>query len=412
MSTPESVVIVGGGLAGAKGAEALRDKGFTGPITVFGDETDLPYERPPLSKGFLAGTTPFADALVHPADWYGAHDVDLRLGTRVASVDPAAHQVTLADGAAIGYGKLLLATGAVPRRLTVAGADADGVLYLRRRADSEAIRATFGADHRLVIVGAGWIGLEVAAAARDAGMAVTIVETAELPLLAVLGRELAQVFADVHTEHEVDLRLGASLEEITVADGHVSSVRLADGQVLAADAVVVGIGVLPDISLAEQAGLASDNGVLVDASLRTSDQDIYAVGDIANQDHPELGTRVRVEHWATALNQPAVAAAAMLGEDAAYTELPYFFSDQYDLGMEYLGHAPHGSYAQVVVRGELAAREFVAFWLDDADRIKAAMNVNVWDVLDEIKPLITARTAVDPARLADPQVPYSEVTAR
>jgi 3-phenylpropionate/trans-cinnamate dioxygenase ferredoxin reductase subunit len=253
-----------------------------------------------------------------------------------------------------------------------------------------------------VIIGAGWIGLEVAAAARTAGTDVTVVEMAELPLLAVLGPELAQVFADLHREHGVDLRLGATLEQITVGGGRATGARLGDGTTVAADAVVVGVGVSPDVALAEAAGLAIDNGVLVDAALRTSDPDIYAVGDIANHDHPTLGSRVRVEHWAAALNQPVTAARAMLGQDTSYTELPYFFSDQYDLGMEYIGHATPGSYTQVVVRGDTKTREFVAFWLDGADRILAAMNVNVWDVIDEIKPLIVARTPVDPAKLADP----------
>jgi NADPH-dependent 2,4-dienoyl-CoA reductase/sulfur reductase-like enzyme len=323
-------------------------------------------------------------------------------------VDPAAHEVTLADGTTLPYDKLLLATGAIPRRLDLPGADADGVLYLRRREDSDAIRATFGAGKRLVIIGAGWIGLEVAAAARGAGTDVTVVEVAELPLLAVLGPEIAKVFADLHTEHGVDLRLGATLEEIAVEDGRVTGVRLGDGSTIAADAVVVGVGVRPEVELASTAGLAVDNGVLVDSSLRTSDPDIYAVGDIANHDHPTVGARVRVEHWATALNQPATAAAAMLGKADEYTALPYFFSDQYDLGMEYVGYAPKGSYERVVVRGDLGAREFVAFWLDADNRIKAAMNVNVWDVVDEIKPLIESGRTVDPARLADPSVPYSQ----
>jgi 3-phenylpropionate/trans-cinnamate dioxygenase ferredoxin reductase component len=295
----------------------------------------------------------------------------------------------------------------VPRRLPIPGADADGVLYLRTREDCDAIRAGFGDDKRLVIIGSGWIGLEVAAAARGAGTAFTVIEVAELRLLGVLGPELATVFADLHASNGVDLRLGTQVAAIAADNGRANGVQLVGGQTVAADAVVVGVGVAPDVSLAESAGLAVDNGVLVDASLRTSDPDIYAVGDIANHDHPILGQRVRVEHWATALKQQATAAAAMLGADVRYTELPYFFSDQYDLGIEYVGHAPKGSYRRVVVRGELAKAEFVAFWLDDQNRIKAAMNVNVWDVIDQIKPLILSGQAVDPDRLADPSVAYS-----
>lgn len=409
MSTPETVVIVGGGLAGAKTAEALRSQGFGGSITLLAGESHLPYERPPLSKGYLAGKDAFDKAVVHPAQWYTEQNVDLRLATRATSVDAAGHEVHLADGSSLRYDKLVLATGSVPRRIPLPGADATGVLYLRTRDDSDTLRATFGDGRRLVIIGGGWIGLEVAAAARGAGTDVTVLEAADLPLLGVLGPELAQVFADLHRANGVDLRVGASVAEIVTTNGHASGVRLSDGEVLPADAVVVGVGVAPDVELAQSAGLDIDNGVLVDASLRTSDPDIYAVGDIANQDHPLLGQRVRVEHWANALKQPKTAAAALLGQDAQYADLPYFFSDQYDLGMEYLGYAPRGAYTRVVVRGDLPGREFVAFWLDADDRIKAVMNVNVWDVIDAVKPIITQGRPVDADQLADPQVPYSSL---
>jgi NADPH-dependent 2,4-dienoyl-CoA reductase/sulfur reductase-like enzyme len=401
---PSPVVIVGAGLAGAKAAEALRERGYSGPITLLGNEDELPYERPPLSKGYLAGDTPFDEAVVHPEDWYREHDVVLRRGVTVTAIDRDAHEVELEGGERVGYGALLLATGAEPRRLPIPGADT--ALTLRSRADSDAIRKTFGAGRRLVVIGGGWIGLEVAAAARQAGTDVTVLEAAELPLLAVLGAEMAEVFADLHREHGVDLRLGASITEI-----RPDAVVLADGTTLPADAVVLGVGVRPRTELAEAAGLAVDNGVLVDASLRTSDPAIFAVGDIANHDHPVLEGRVRVEHWANALNQPASAAAAIVGGNEPYSALPYFFTDQYDLGMEYIGHAPSGSYSRVVVRGDRAAREFVAFWLDDANTIRAAMNVNVWDVVDEIKPLIAQRRTVDPDRLADPTTPIAEAVA-
>ncbi|MDT4907043.1 MAG: 3-phenylpropionate/trans-cinnamate dioxygenase ferredoxin reductase component [Pseudonocardiales bacterium] len=411
--TTINVVIIGGGLGGAKAAEALRAQGFAGSITLISNEADAPYERPPLSKGYLAGRSLFEDAVVHPPQWYAEHDVDLRLSTTATAFDKDEHTVTLSDGTTLPYDKLLLSTGAGPRKLSVPGATADTVLYLRRHDDADAIRATFGAGKRLVIIGAGWIGLEVAAAARDADTEVAIVEMAELPLLGVLGPEIARVFADLHTSHSVQLHLGATLEEITLDDtGRANGVRLADGTLISADAMVVGVGVSPDIALAEAGGLAIDNGVLVDASLRTSDPDIYAVGDIANQAHPSIGVRVRVEHWATALKQPDVAVAAMLGsedEDRIYSELPYFFSDQYDLGMEYIGHTVRNVEHRVIVRGDLASREFVAFWLDGTNRIKAVMNVNVWDVIDAVKPLILAGTAVEPARLSDPQVAYREL---
>jgi 3-phenylpropionate/trans-cinnamate dioxygenase ferredoxin reductase subunit len=410
---PQSIVIIGGGLGGAKATEALREQGFTGAITLISDEADLPYERPPLSKGYLAGRSPFEDAVVHPRQWYLEHGVDLRLSTSAISIDKQQHTVTLNDGTTLAYDKLLLATGARPRVLDVPGAAAENVLYLRRHGDADAIRGTFGPGRHLVIIGAGWIGLEVAAAAREADTEVSIVEVAELPLLGVLGPEIAQVFADLHTSHGVRLHLGAGLKQLTLDEpGRANGARLADGTLIPADAVVVGVGVAPNVRLAETAGLATENGVLVDAALRTSDSDIFAVGDIANQAHPSLDTRVRVEHWATALKQPAVAVAAMLDSDGAesvYSELPYFFSDQYDLGMEYIGYTARQVKHHVVVRGDLARREFVAFWLDESDRVAAAMNVNVWDVVDVVKPLIVDRTIVDPARLSDPNIAFSEL---
>jgi len=404
MAHPNSIVIVGGGLAGAKGAEGLREQGFQGGLTVIGAEDQLPYERPPLSKSYLQGKSTLADAQVHNNQWYDDNSVDLRLATTVTAVRPGANEIELAGGETIGYGALLLATGSTPRRLPVPGADAAGILTLRRVEDSDAIRQTFGADRRLAIIGGGWIGLEVAAAAREAGTEVTVIEATAAPLLAVLGPDLAAVFATLHTDHGVTLYTEARVAEILTTDGRASGVRLADGTVIPADAVVVGIGAAPNTELAEQAGLAVDNGVLVSAALRSSDPDIYAVGDIANAEHPFVGTRIRVEHWANALNQPAVAAGAMLGNDVSYDALPYFYTDQYDLGMEYVGHAPPGSYSQVVVRGDLPAREFVAFWLDAESRVLAGMNVNVWDVTDPIKALIRSRNAMTASLLADPTV--------
>jgi NADPH-dependent 2,4-dienoyl-CoA reductase/sulfur reductase-like enzyme len=403
----QRVVVVGGGLAGAKTAQALRDRGYEGALTLVSGERDLPYERPPLSKEYLKGDKPFDAAVVVPEQWYADNDVDLRRGVRASAVDTGGRTVRLDDGSELGYDRLVLATGSVPRRLPLEGADASNVLTLRTHADSDAIKATFGAGKRLVIIGAGWIGLELAAAARQAGTEVSVVEVAALPLLAVLGETMGQVFADLHREHGVDLRLSAQVDSIVTADGRATAVRLGDGTELPADAVVVGVGASPDVELAAQAGLAVDNGVLVDASLRTSDPNVLAVGDIANHDHPVLGRRVRVEHWSAALNQPTVAAQVICGEDTKYEALPYFFSDQYDLGMEYLGLADPSS--RVIVRGDLGAREFVAFWLDDANRITAAMNVNVWDVPDAVRPFIRDRIEVDLDCLVDLSVDLSDV---
>jgi 3-phenylpropionate/trans-cinnamate dioxygenase ferredoxin reductase component len=403
--TPNRIAVVGGGLAGAKAVEALREMGFDGELTLVADEADLPYERPPLSKDFLQGKQEFDAAIVHPAGWYDEHKIDLRLGVAAMSLDRAAHELGLADGTTLNYDKLLLATGARPRQLRVPGGDA--LRYLRTRRDSEGLRAAFGPGKRVVIIGAGWIGLESAAAARAAGSTVTVVDSAELPLLAVLGPEMGGVYAALHRDNGVDLRLGASLQEVLVDDdGVATGVRLADGTI-DADVVIAGVGVAPEDSLARLADLRVDNGVLVDASLRTSDPDIYAVGDVANHDHPLLG-RLRVEHWANALNQPASAAAAMLGDKSArYEQLPYFYSDQYDVGMEYLGFAP--SYDRVVVRGDTDAREFVAFWLDEERHVRAVMNVNVWDVVDAVRPVILERREVDPDRISDPDVAWGDL---
>ncbi|MFI6156329.1 NAD(P)/FAD-dependent oxidoreductase [Kitasatospora sp. NPDC051170] len=403
------IVIVGASLGGAKAAEALRAAGYEGGIVLIGEEHERPYERPPLSKGYLLGTEPREKIYVHPPQWYAEQNVTLRLGTAVSAIDPAARTVTLTDDGRIEYAKLLLTTGSVPRRLPVPGADQDGVLYLRRVEDSDRIKEALKSASRLAVIGAGWIGLEVAAAARTAGVEVTVLEAAELPLLRVLGREVSQVFADLHRDHGVDLRFGVQVAELTGDGRTVSGVRLADGTVVDADAVVVGIGISPATALAEAAGLEVDNGIRTDEHLRTSDPDVYAAGDVANAYHPLFATHIRVEHWANALNQPQTAARALLGQpDAVYDRVPYFFSDQYDLGLEYVGYVAPGGYDQVVFRGDPATREFIAFWLSGG-RVLAGMNVNVWDVVDPIRQLITSQRAVDPARLADPSVPLTDL---
>ncbi|MGI5256484.1 NAD(P)/FAD-dependent oxidoreductase [Streptomyces angustmyceticus] len=408
MAQNTAFIIAGAGLAGAKAAEALRTEGFDGPVLLLGEERERPYERPPLSKGYLLGTSEKEKVYVHPPQWYAANDVDLRTGNAVTALDPAAHEVTLADGSRLGYAKLLLATGSTPRTLPVPGADLDGVHTLRRLADSDRLKDVFRSAARIVVIGGGWIGLETAAAARAAGVEVTVLESAPLPLLGVLGPEVAQIFAGLHTEHGVALRCDTQVTEITGTDGAVDGVRLADGTRIAADAVIVGVGITPNSELAAAAGLKVDNGVVVDERLCSSHPDIHAAGDVANAYHPLLGRHLRVEHWANALHQPATAARAMLGREAVHDRLPYFFTDQYDLGMEYTGHVEPGGYDRVVFRGDTAAREFVAFWLSGG-RVLAGMNVNVWDVTEPIRALVASGRAVDPERLADPGVPLAEL---
>jgi 3-phenylpropionate/trans-cinnamate dioxygenase ferredoxin reductase subunit len=408
MPSGPTFVIVGASLGGARAAEALRDESFEGQIVLIGAEAHYPYERPPLSKGYLQGREERRSMFVHDDGWYAEHAIDLRLGTEVTAIDRNLRQVGLASGETVGYDKLLLTTGAVPRRLPVPGADAHGVMTLRTVDDSDRLRETLASASRIAVVGAGWIGLEVAAAARIAGVAVTVIEAAELPLLGVLGPEAAQVFLDLHREHDVDFRPRAQVAEILVSADAATGIRLADGTEISADAVVVGIGVAPATGLAEAAGLDVDGGVRTDAALRTSDPVIYAAGDAARAYHPLLGTHLRVEHWANARHQPVAAARSMLGQDVPYDRLPYFFSDQYDLGMEYSGYVPPGGYDQVVFRGDVGKREFIAFWLSGG-RVLAGMNVNVWDVNDQIQELVRAGRPADPARLADPGVPLAEV---
>jgi 3-phenylpropionate/trans-cinnamate dioxygenase ferredoxin reductase component len=404
MPTHSTYVIAGAGLAGAKAAQTLREQGYDGPLTLIGDEHDRPYERPPLSKDYLQGKADRETIYVHPPTWYPKHDVQLRLGQLVTSVDRAAHTVMLADGSRLGYAKLLLTTGSSPRQLTIRGADLDGVHYLRRIGDSDRIKEAFDLASRVAVIGAGWIGLETAAAARAAGVQVTVLETAQLPLLRVLGPEMAQVFADLHRTKAVDLRCGVRVEEITGTAGRADGVRLGDGSHVPADEVIVGVGIVPNSQLALAAGLDVDNGVRVDAQLRSSDPDIYAAGDVANAYHPLLGKHIRVEHWANALYQPQTAAKAMLGQHVVYDRMPYFYTDQYDLGMEYHGYAEADGYDQLVVRGDLDRREFIAFWLYHG-RVLAGMNVNVWDVADPIQALVRSGKPVDHVKLADPQVP-------
>jgi 3-phenylpropionate/trans-cinnamate dioxygenase ferredoxin reductase component len=404
MSNEQGMVIVGASLAGARAAEALREEGYGGPVVLVGAEDEIPYERPPLSKDYLMGKHGREKIYVRPGEWYREHDVDLRLGTTVTAIDAAAHTVGLEGGDRIGYDKLLLATGSSPRRLPVPGADLDGVLYLRTVADSDRIRAAIEAASRVAVIGAGWIGLETTAAARTAGAEVTVLEAAELPLLRVLGREVAEVFARLHAGHGVDLRFSVQVAEITGTNGKADGVRLADGTRVDADVVLVGIGITPNTELATAAGLTVENGIVTDARLRTSDPDIFAAGDVANALHPLLGKHIRVEHWANARHQPVAAAKAMLGQDVAYDRVPYFYTDQYDLGMEYAGYVEPGGYAEVVFRGDVAGREFVAFWLGDDGRVLAGMNVNIWDVNESIAALVRQGAKVSAVALADPSV--------
>jgi 3-phenylpropionate/trans-cinnamate dioxygenase ferredoxin reductase subunit len=404
-------VIIGASLAGAKAAETLRAEGFDGRIVLVGEEIERPYERPPLSKGYLLGKDSRDKAFVHDESWYAEHDVELMLGRRATNLDAGARTVTLDGVAQLAYDKLLLATGSRVRTLSVPGAELSDVRYLRTFDEADVLLERLRAGGQVLVVGAGWIGLEVAAAAREHGCSVTVVETDSLPLRRVIGDEVATVFRDLHVAHGVEFRFGAGVREFGTLGGRLTHAVLDDDTEVPADLVLAGIGIRPATELAEAAGLAVDNGVVTDAALRTANPDVYACGDVASFEHPLIGERIRVEHWSNALNGGPAAARSMLGQPVSYDRVPYFFTDQYDLGMEYAGWAPQGSYDSVVFRGDVAAREFLAFWIKGG-RVLAGMNVNIWDVQDDIQALVKAGfagQAVDPSRLADDSVPLTDL---
>jgi 3-phenylpropionate/trans-cinnamate dioxygenase ferredoxin reductase component len=405
MSNDQTHVIVGASLAGAKAAETLRDEGFDGRVVLVGSEEERPYERPPLSKDYLRGEVGREKVYVHDDGFYAEHDIELRLGRTAVNLDTANTKLELDDGEQLSYDRVLLTTGAEPRQLSVPGAELDGVFYLRSVRDSDALRERLDLGGAVVVVGAGWIGAEVAASARQRGLDVTVVAPASVPLERVLGQEIGAVYRHIHTEHGVRMLMGTGVEAFE-GDGVVERVRTSDGHVIDCDFVVVGVGVQPRTALAAQASMAVDNGVLVDEHLQASVPGVFAAGDVANAQHPFYGEPVRVEHWANALNQGPAAARNMLGQSVAYDRLPYFFSDQYDVGMEYTGFAR--AWDRVVFRGDPATREFVSFWLVE-DRVVAGMNVNVWDVTDSIKRLISERVVVDDRTLSDHDVPLEEI---
>ena len=407
MSDTSSFVIVGAGLAGAKAAETLRAEGFEGRVLLLGEEAERPYERPPLSKAYLRGEADRESLYVHQEGFYAAHDIELRTSTSVRSIAPAGRRLELASGERIGYDRLLLATGSAPRRLRLPGADLAGVQYLRSRLDADSLAAAAAHAERVVVVGTGWIGSEAAASLRRLGRKVTMVGPDTAPLARVLGPEVAEVYRDLHAEHGVRLALGTRVAGFR-GHGRVEAVVTDHGETIDGDLVLVGAGAIPRTELAEAAGLPVGNGLLVNEQLEAvGAAGIYAAGDVAAARHPRYQIYLRVEHWANALNQGPAAARNMLGVPTPYARLPYFYSDQYDLGMEYSGYA--ATWDRVVVRGDLATRRFIAFWLKD-QRVLAGMNAGVWEVTEPIQALIRGGWPVDPERLADPEVPLDQVT--
>jgi 3-phenylpropionate/trans-cinnamate dioxygenase ferredoxin reductase subunit len=405
MNTREQTfVIVGAGLAGAKAAETLREEGFDGRLILIGDEPERPYERPPLSKEYLRRETdekPF----VHDEGFYDENDIELWTSTRVSSIEPGPRELLLEDGRRQPFDRLLVATGAAPRRLDVPGADLEGVHELRTVADSESIGERIESGGRLVVVGSGWIGAEVAASARQKGCEVTMLEMSSLPLERVLGPEVGTIYRDIHRDHGIEFMPETTVERFEGGEA-VERVITRDGAEIECSFVVIGIGVVPRTELLEAAGATADNGILVDEALRTSLPGVHAAGDIANARHPFYGRHLRVEHWANALNQGPAAAKAMLGQEVSYDEIPYFFSDQYETGMEYGGYAT--DWDEVVFRGDVDAREFIAFWVKD-ERVLAGMNMNVWDVNESMRDLIRSGERVDRKQLIDADVPLEEL---
>lgn len=407
MMATDNFVIVGGGLAGATAAKTLRAEGHSGPVILLTEERHRPYLRPPLSKDYLLGKAGDDALPVVPDGWYAENGVELRLEVPVTGIDPGAGTVTLGDGRTLGYAALLLATGARPRRLPLPGSDLAGVGTFRTVDDSLHLRSGLaGGGRNVVMIGSGWIGMELAAAASAYGNSVTLLGLEDVPLGAAIGPELGGFFRSLHEANGVRFRLPASAAAIKGESGRATGVVTDAGEVLPADLVIIAVGVVPEVSLAEAAGIAVRNGILTDASLRTSAPGIFAAGDVANALHPFTGEHQRSEHWSNALHGGKVAGRAMLGLDAALDTVPYFYTDQFDVSMEYSGF-PTLTAGPPTIRGSLQEKQFLAFWQRDG-RVVAGMSVN-WPRAAKpqkvIKQLVSARIPVSPDVLADPDVP-------
>jgi len=403
--TDHLIAILGAGHAGGRAAEALRAAGFKGSVTVVGDENHPPYERPPLSKELLAGTFAVERTYIKPRDYYEQAGIALRLGSAAMAIDRAAQRLRLADGTTLPYDTLLLTMGARARRLNIPGGEGERVYYLRDIGDCLKLRAELAAERHLIVIGAGFIGLEAAAVARTRGCAVTIVEAAATPLARVAPPELGAFFAALHRGKGVDLHLGAAVTAID-RQGDKAVVRLASGETLAGDAVLVGIGAVPNSELAAAADLNVDDGILVDAHGRSSDPLIFAAGDVTRHFNPLLGRRIRLEAWQNAQNQAIAVAKVMAGGSEPYAELPWFWSDQYDVNLQTAG-APE-RWDEIVWRGRPEDGRFTLFYLDRGIPVGGATVNNARD-MRFIKLFATAAKPLDPARLADPAVKLADL---
>ncbi len=394
---PPTFVIVGASLAGATAAATLRQDGFAGDVVLIGEEPHPPYERPPLSKQYLRGEMPFEKAWVRPAGFYEEHGIDARLGVAATRVDPGGRNVEMAAGGSVHYDKLLIATGVRNRRLPIPGLDLPNVFDLRSIGDADALRAQIVPGRKAVVVGMGFIGCEVAASLRQKGVDVVCIDPSPAPLFRVLGEQVGRVMSAIHADHGVDMMFE---DVVTRFEGHrrVERVITRRGRRVECDFAVVGVGVEPVIELTAGSGVKTGNGILVDEYCRTNVDGIYAAGDVANHYHPAFQTRMRVEHWQNAMQQGAAAARSMLGTGTPYDAVHWFWSDQYDVNLQYAGF--HAEWDQLVVRGSLEARHFIAFYLSGG-RVDAVVALNRGKDVRRVMPLIKARTAVDPRQLGD-----------
>ncbi len=400
------IVIVGAGHAGGVAAATLRQASFPGAITLIGTESHPPHERPPLSKELLAGAIPVEKTYLRPAAFYAENRIEFRPGETATAIDRKTQRVTLASGGTVPYDALLLTTGARARRLTLPGAEHPRVLYLRDIADSLALREHLNPGVRIAVIGAGFIGLEAAAAARKRGGAVTVLEVQREPLQRVCPPEIGQFMAALHRRHGVDLRTAISITAIVEADGALA-LRAADGSTVAADIVLAGIGAQPNVELAQAAGLVVDNGVVTDEFGRTSDPHIFAAGDVTRHFNPLLGRNIRLEAWQNAQNQAIAVAKIMAGGDQPYAEVPWFWSDQYDVNLQIAGAPEH--WGPLIWRGGPNDKAFTVFAVNDSIPI-AAITMNNGRDMRPARELITRRRPVDPTRLADITVKLQDLT--
>jgi len=397
MVQKQTYIIVGANLCGGRAAETLRQEGFDGRVVLIGAEPERPYERPPLSKEFLRHETERERVFLRPPEFYAEQEIELRLGVRASAVDLRERAVVLETGERLRFDRLLIATGGRVRRLAVPGAELEGVYYLRTMADCERIAAELAPGRRVVVIGAGFIGAEVAASARITGLEVTVLEGGQVPLGRALGPEMGRIYGDIHREHGIDLRPSTRIKRLE-GSRQVERVMTSDGEAVGCDFVVVGIGIDPETGLAEGTDIEVGNGIIVDEHCRTNVEGVFAAGDVANFPNPILEERLRLEHWANAQNQGVAAAKAMLGSEEPYADVPWFWSDQYDLNLQYVGYA--SSWDRIVVRGSVPERRFTAFYLKDG-RLRAAMALNRARDIRPSRELIRARVQVDAEKLQD-----------